>query len=189
MSTYPVTYHQSPAVDRNRLTVFFRLIMLIPHTIWNMFYALGAFIVVFFAWFAILFTGRYPDGMYNFVAGYVRFVMRYNGYAFLVTDEFPPFDGGEHPEYPVQVHIPPPPESLSRLTTGLRMFLLIPVYILYYVFTIWIYVVAIAFWFVAVFAGKTSEGLINAINFPMAFTARAYAYWLLLTDGFPPIDD
>ena len=189
MSTYPVTYHQTPAVDRNRLTVFFRLIMIIPHAIVAMFYGIGAFVVVFFAWFAIVFTGRYPEGMYNFVAGYVRFAMRLNGYLFLVTDEFPPFDGGEHPEYPIQVHIPPPPESLSRLTTALRIFLLIPVYILYYVFSIWIQVVAIAIWFVAVFTGKTSEGLINAINFPMAFTARAYAYWLLLTDGFPPIDD
>jgi hypothetical protein len=189
MSTYPVTYHQTPAVDRNRLTVFFRYFMLIPHAIWGWFYGIGAFIVVFLAWFAIVFTGRYPEGMYNFVAGYVRFIVRYNGYAFLVTDEFPPFDGGEHPEYPVVVHIPPPPAELNRLTTALRMFLLIPVYILYSVFSIWIFCVAIAIWFVAVFTGKTSEDLINAINFPMAFAARAIAYALLLTDGFPPIDD
>jgi len=127
--------------------------------------------------------------MYNFVAGYVRIIIRFNGYAFLVTDEFPPFDGAEHPEYPIGVQIPPPPENLSRMTTALRIVLLIPVYLLVYVFSIWIQVVGIAFWFVAVFAGKTSPGLIDAVKFPMAFTTRAYAYWLLLTDGFPPIDD
>lgn len=189
MSTYAVAYQQSPAVDRNRLTVFFRFIMVIPHLIWGSFYGIGAFVVTFLAWFAIIFTGRYPEGMYDFVAGFVRFYTRLTGYMYLVTDEFPPFDGGEHPEYPVQANIPPPPENLSRLTTGLRMFLLIPVYILQYVFTIWIQVVAIAFWFVAVFAGKTSPGLIDAVRFPMAFNTRSYAYWLLLTDGFPPIDD
>ena len=189
MSTYPVTYHQSPPVDRNRLTVFFRYFMVIPHAIWACFYGFGAFVVTFFAWFAIVATGRYPDGMYNFVAGFVRFITRLGGYYYLVTDEFPPFDGGEHPEYPVQVHIPPPPTELNRLTTALRMFLLIPVYILTSVFSLWITVVAIALWFVAVFTGKTSESLTEAIRFPLAFTARAYAYWLLLTDGFPPIDD
>jgi len=189
MSTYPVAYDHIPAVDRSRLTVFFRFITVIPHLIWSFFYGIAAIVVTFIAWFAILFTGRYPDAMYDFVAGYVRFTMRFTGYMYLITDEYPPFDGGEHPEYPVQVRIPPPPANLKRLTTGLRIFLLIPVWILLYVFSIWIQVVAIAFWLVAVFTGKTSQSLIDAVRFPMAYTARAYAYGYLLTDGWPPLDD
>ena len=188
-SSYPVKYDQTPALDRSRLTVFFRLIMVIPHAIWCMFYGFAAFVVTFIAWFAIVFTGRYPTGMYDFVAGFVRFYTRFQGYLYLITDEFPPFDGGEHPEYPVRAQIAPPPENLSRLTTALRIFLLIPVYILVYVFSIWIEVVAIAFWFVAVFTGKTAASLIEAVRFPMAYTTRAMAYWLLLTDGWPPLDD
>jgi hypothetical protein len=111
MSTYPVVYSQTPAVERSRLTVFFRFIMVIPHLIWSMFYGLAAEIVVFLAWFAIVVTGRYPAGMYDFVAGYLRFSTRLLGYMLLVTDEFPPFDGGEHPEYPVQVVIPATPQE------------------------------------------------------------------------------
>ncbi len=187
-SSYPIAYAHAPAVDRSRLTVFFRLIMVIPHAIWSIFYGFAAGVVTFIAWFAILFTGRYPKGMYDFVAGYVRFYMRLTGYMFLVTDEFPPFDGGEHPQYPVRVRIPPAPQSLSRMTTALRFFLLIPVWILLYVFSIWIQVVAIAFWFVAVFTGKTSASLIDAVRFPMAYTARGYAYMYLLTDVWPPLD-
>lgn len=188
MSAYPVVYHQTPAVDRSRLTVFFRFIMVIPHLIWSMFYGIAAGVVVFLAWFAILFTGRYPAGMYEFVAGYMRFSTSLLGYMYLVTDEFPPFDGAVHPEYPVQVLIPAPQESYSRLTTFFRIFLLIPVFVLQYVFTLWIYAVAIAIWVVAVITGKTSVGLVDAESFPLAYLARSYAYTYLLTDGWPPLE-
>ncbi len=80
MSTYPIVYHQMPAVDRSRLTVFFRFFMAIPHFIVSIFYGFAAGVVVFLAWFAIIFTGRYPEGMYNFVAGYLRYSSRMNGY-------------------------------------------------------------------------------------------------------------
>jgi len=189
VSTYPIVYHQMPAVDRSRLTVFFRFFMAIPHFIVSIFYGFAAGVVVFLSWFAIILTGRYPEGIYNFVAGYLRFSSRMNGYMFLVTDEYPPFDGGEHPEYPVKLRIPPPQESYSRLTTFFRIILLIPVMVLLYVFNLWIQAVAIALWFVAVIMGKTSEGFVNAHLFPLAYMWRSYAYGYLLTDRWPPLDD
>lgn len=189
MSTYPIVYDQTPAIDRSRLSVFFRLILIIPHTIVAFFYAIGALVVVFIAWFAILFTGRYPDGMYQFVAGFLRFSMRYNAYAYLITDTFPPFDGAYHPEYPVRVSIPEPQESYDRLTTLFRIVLLIPVLVLTYIFGIWMEAVAIALWFVAVIMGRTPAGLVNAQFFPFAYSARATAYWLLLTDRWPVLED
>jgi hypothetical protein len=189
MSTYPVIYRQTPALQRSRLTVFFRFLLVIPHLIWSFVYGLAAQIVVIVAWFAIVFTGRYPQGMYDFVAGYVRFSTRLLGYMELVTDTFPPFDGGEHPEYPVAVTIPPPQERYSRLTTVFRVILLIPVAILQYVFLLWIYAVSIAIWVVAVIMGKTSAGLVDSERFPLAYMARSYAYSYLLTDKWPPLDD
>ena len=100
---YPVAYDQNPPVERNRLTVFFRIFIVIPHFIVAMFYGLAFLLAVIVAWFAILFTGKYPQGLYDFCAGFLRFGTRLIGYYFLVTDEFPPFDGGEHPEYPIRV--------------------------------------------------------------------------------------
>ena len=189
MSAYPVAYHQTPALERSRLSVFFRFIMVIPHLIWSFFYGFAAGIAVFVAWFATVFSGRYPAGVYEFVAGYLRFSTRLYAYTYLVTDEFPPFDGGAHPEYPVEARIPPPQESYNRLTTALRIFLLIPVMILLYVFSLWIQAVAIALWFVAVITGKTPLALADAGRFPLAYMMRAYAYAYLLTDGWPPLED
>jgi hypothetical protein len=186
---HPVAYHQTPAIERSRLTVFFRFIMVIPHLIWSFFYGLTARIVVFIAWFAIVLTGRYPPGMYEFAAGYLRFSTRLNAYRYLVRDEFPPFGGGEHPDYAVTASIPPPQERYNRLATAFRIVLLIPVFILLYVLRLWIRAVSIVIWLSAVIMGKTSAGLVDAERFPLAYLTRGYAYAYLLTDSWPPLED
>jgi hypothetical protein len=64
----------------------------IPHYIVLFFLDIAAVVVVVVAWFAILFTGRYPEGMFNFVVGVMRWSLRVTAYAFLlVTDRYPPF--------------------------------------------------------------------------------------------------
>lgn len=189
MSAYPVGYVQDPAEDRSRLTVFFRLLTVIPHLIWAFFYGIAAYLAIFAAWFAIVVTGRYPRGLYDFSAGYLRFYQRVNAYYYLVTDVYPPFDGGEHDEYPVHIAVAPPLERYSRLRTLFRFLLAIPIYILNYAFVIWASAVAIAIWFVAVITGRTSAGLVGAQRIPMAYIARSTAYFALITERWPPMDD
>jgi hypothetical protein len=64
----------------------------IPHYIVLFFLWIAAIVVVIIAWFAILFTGRYPRGMFDFVQGVIRWGVRVVAYAFvLVTDRYPPF--------------------------------------------------------------------------------------------------
>lgn len=67
-------------------------LLAIPHYIVLFFLYVGVFFAVFFAWFAILFTGRYPRGVFDFVEGVLRWHNRVEAYAFaLVTDRYPPF--------------------------------------------------------------------------------------------------
>jgi len=189
MSAYPVVYDQSPPVKRSRLTVFFRWIMAIPHFIWLTLYGLAAYIVVVIAWFALMFTAKYPQGMYNFIAGFLRYASRVSAYLLLVVDDYPPFDGGEHSEYPVRIKVGSPQAKYSRLLVFFRFILAIPILILQYVFEIWLLAVAVAIWFVAVFTGKTAPGLTEAMRFPMSYYVRSSAYLFLLTDKFPPVSD
>jgi Domain of unknown function (DUF4389) len=189
MSAYPVAYEQDPPVKRNRLTIFLRAFMCIPHAIWSWFYGIGLFFVDIAAWFAIVFTGRFPQGMYDFVAGYLRFYTRFCAYALLVVDEFPSFDGGEHRGYPVRVAIAPPAPQYSRLKALFRLILAIPIFILQYLLQIWLVVIAIGIWFVAVVTGKTSPGLTEAMHLPMSYYVRSSAYVYLITDAYPPIVD
>jgi hypothetical protein len=76
----------------NRLLPLVKWFLAIPHYIVLAFLWLGVLIVVIVAWFAILFTGRYPRALFDYVEGVVRWHNRVIGYAFiLVTDRYPPF--------------------------------------------------------------------------------------------------
>jgi uncharacterized protein DUF4389 len=81
-----------PALEgRNRLTTFFRGILVIPQAIVLIFLYIGAGFAWLIAFFAVLFTGRWPEGLRQFVVGVVRWQTRVTAYAYLLTDEYPPF--------------------------------------------------------------------------------------------------
>jgi len=84
-----------PYPDAQRLNQWlpiFKWLLAIPHVIVLFFLGIGAFVAAVVAWFAILFTGTYPRGLFHFVEGTFRWTNRVIGYALiLVTDEYPPF--------------------------------------------------------------------------------------------------
>ena len=118
----------------------------------------------------------------------MRFYGRVQAYLYLVVDEYPPFDGGEHPEYQVVVNVPPPQESYDRVKTIFRFILAIPIVIVQYAMSLWLMAVAVVLWFAGVFTGKTSQGLTEAMRTPMAYYVRSTAYLFLLTEDWPPFD-
>jgi Domain of unknown function (DUF4389) len=184
---YPVTYqadHQGEG--RNRLTTFFRGLVAIPWFIVAALYGIAAFVAIVIAWFALVFTARYPDGLYNFVAGYVRMVSRVNAFYYLATDEWPPFNGEDDPAYPVRVGIPAPQPEYSRLKALFRIIIGIPVMILAWVQGLIVSVIGIISWFAILFTGRQSEGLFNPLRSGLAYNARATAYFSLLTEDYPP---
>jgi hypothetical protein len=84
---YPDAQH-----DLNRWLPLVKWLLAIPHYIVLFFLWLAALVCIVIAWFAILFTGRYPRGLFEFVDGVLRWGNRVVAYAFiLVTDEYPPF--------------------------------------------------------------------------------------------------
>ena len=80
------------ATQMNRWLPLIKWLLAIPHYVVLFFLWIASFVAVIVAWFAILFTGRYPRELFNFVVGVFRWSNRVNGYAFtLVTDQYPPF--------------------------------------------------------------------------------------------------
>ena len=78
--------------DLNRWLPLVKWFLAIPHFIVLFFLAIAAIVCVIIAWFAIIFTGRYPRGLFDFVVGVIRWANRVTAYAFvLVTDKYPPF--------------------------------------------------------------------------------------------------
>jgi hypothetical protein len=86
-----IAYPDVPA-DLNRWLPLVKWLLAIPHYIVLFFLGIAAFVSVVIAWFAILFTGRYPRGLFDFVVGVGRWGVRVGAYAFLLTtDRYPPF--------------------------------------------------------------------------------------------------
>ena len=82
----------SPALEgRNRLTVLLRIITVIPAYIFNLIIVVIATVCIILGFFAVLFTGRWPDGLRRFVVGSHLVSLRYFTYGLLLTDEYPPF--------------------------------------------------------------------------------------------------
>jgi Domain of unknown function (DUF4389) len=78
--------------DLNRWLPLVKWLLAIPHYVVLFFLGIAAFVCVVISWFAILFTGRYPRGLFEFVVGVMRWGNRVQGYAFvLITDRYPPF--------------------------------------------------------------------------------------------------
>ena len=82
--------------DLNRWMPLFKWILVIPHIIVLILIFIAVVFCTVFAWFAILLTGRYPKGIFDFVEGFLRWSLRVNAYVFLLTtDQYPPFRLGE----------------------------------------------------------------------------------------------
>ena len=165
------------------------MILVIPLGIWGYLYSLVAMIAVFLAWVAIVVTGRYPLGLYMFVADYVRLLARSTAYGALLCDPYPPFVGGDRPDYPVRMQFAGPLERYSRLKTFFRFILAIPIAILRYVITLLLEITAVAAWFVIVITGTLPRGLFDVMDMANSYVSRSDAYLFLLTETYPPFED
>lgn len=89
---HPTSLSISPDLEgRNRLTCFFRIILMIPALIFLAIIVIIATICSILGFFAVLFTGRWPEGLRNFVVANLRISARFGAYASFLTDQYPPF--------------------------------------------------------------------------------------------------
>jgi hypothetical protein len=186
---YPVRYEADYAEQQSRAITFFRLILAIPwYIVWQV-YLLAAFVVAFLAWFAIVFTARYPEGLYNFNAGVLRFSARANAFFFLQTDRWPSFGFEDDPSYPIRLQVDPPLESYNRWKTLFRLIVGVPVMFMVGLLGYLYQMASVVAWFHIVFMGRTSGGVHNALTTGLAYQMRATGYFLLLTETLPPVSD
>jgi Domain of unknown function (DUF4389) len=184
---YPIAYEVDFNPEPNRWTTFFRLILAIPWLIVATFWGLLFLFTHFFAWVAVVILGRYPQWLYEFNSGVVRFGVRTGAWIYLQTDEWPPFGLADDPNYPIRVNVAPAAERQSRLKAFFRLILVLPMMIVAYAVNymhLWIAVIA---WLAIVFRGYLPEGINSALTFVNGFYARVYGYTAILTDDYPPI--
>ena len=186
---YPVTYEPDYRKDRNRLTTFFRLILAITWILVAFVYMIATAVVVIVAWVLLVILGRYPQGLYDFVGGILRFYMRVTAFVTLQTDAWPPFGISADSDYPVRINFAPPAARQSRLKAFFRIILIIPLLLMTYIFSTLQQAIAVLAWVTIVFRGYQPAGVHNALAFTNSWYTRAYAYMFLMRDEYPSVGD
>jgi hypothetical protein len=187
-------------LERSRLTVFFRLLISIPHLIWLYLFGSAVGIMVFINWFVLLFRGEPLATIHEVVGRYLRAVVHVYGFLFLAANPYPPFLG-EPGRYPIDLDVPPPARQ-NRWKTGFRIILALPAVFFGaaligsagartngYNISLGV-AVAAAFvgWFAILARGSLPRGLRDLINYALAYTAQLDAYLFLVTDRYPNAD-
>jgi hypothetical protein len=182
-------------------------ILVIPHSIVLAFLWVAAAVATVVAWFAILFTGRYPRGIFDFNVGVLRWTWRVSYYATnaIGTDRYPPFTLAEVPDYPATLSVEYP-ERLSRRLALVKWILAIPHLIVVGIFsggawfgwTAWhedwgrstggglIGILVIVAGAVLLFKGRYPRSLYDFLMGLNRWILRVGAYVLLMRDEYPP---
>ena len=170
--------------ELSRLLIFVKWLLLIPH--FFILYALGAVhgVITLIALFAILFTTKYPEGLFKIALGILRWQANVYAYFLLQRDEYPPFswDAGE---YPLTLEVEYP-ESLNRWAPLYKWLLAIPNMIVLMVLGIVAFILVFFSWFAILFTGKFPSGLFDFVVGTQRWSLRLNAYIYLMRDEYPP---
>lgn len=205
VSEHPVRLQLNDDLERDRLTVFFRVILAIPHFIWIALWGIAAFVAAIVNWLATLALGRSPDALHGFLAAYVKYATQFYAYFHLVADPYPSFTGQDG--YPVDLTIAAP-VSQNRLTVAFRGLLFVPSLLLcavlagapsyssrliggngsYAVNSGLLHSFSIFGWFAIMARGAMPRGLRDGAAYALSYGAQFWAYAFLLTDRYPDSD-
>ena len=160
-------------------------LLVIPHLIVLCFVAIGAFFVGIYAFFAVLFTGRWPRGAFDYIVGTFRWAYRVIAYVHLMTDAYPPFSLDDDPAYPVRLTIDYP-EHVDNWRPLVQWLLAIP-YLIVAAALYWLtgILTFIAF-FTVLFTKEIPRGLFELMVPGLRWNVRGGAYGYFMTDRYPP---
>lgn len=168
---------------RSRVTVFFRLLLAIPHLIWILLWTIAAFFAAILNWFVTLFTGTPAASFHRFLSRYVRYGLHVASFVYLAANPFPGFTG-EEGTYPLDLVLPER-RPQNRWKTGFRLILAIPAAIVNGALGSCLFVAAVLTWFYALVRGSAPWGLRNLSAYALRYSAQIDAYFLLITDVYP----
>ena len=208
---HPTRLTVTDDLRRSRLTVFFRLLLALPHLIWLTLWGIAAQLAAFANWLAVIINAESPPVFHNFLVGYTRYATHVHAYLFLTGNQFPDFRG--RPGYPIDVEFDPPARQ-SRWSALFRLVLALPSLVLGATVG-WIGltsgalgavatlgdehngggpvvfvggligIAAVGVWFAALILGRSPRGLRDVSAYALGYTAQVLAYLFLLTGRYP----
>ena len=191
--SYPVNIRASLDEPLNRWLFLVKWLLIIPHVLVLVFLIVLLVVSIAVAFFAILFTRKYPRGLFDFNTGVLRWGWRVGFYSYdaLGTDKYPPFSL-ESRDYPADLSIEYP-EQLSRKLVLVKWILAIPHLVIVGIFQGWgskygglIWVLVLIAAVAHLFTGKYPKEIFDLVIGMNRWSYRVYAYVALMTDKYPP---
>jgi Domain of unknown function (DUF4389) len=181
-------------LGRSRLTVFFRLLLALPHLIWWELWGLVATLIYPIVALVAVINGALPGWAHSFYGALTRYSLHLYAYLTLAANPYPGFVG-EPGSYPVAAEFPPPARQ-NRWSMAFRWVLAIPPFLLaaamggvsaYGSIGI-LFVLPFLGWFAALARGSMPRGMRDALVYALGYTTQVYAYFFLLSDHYPSAD-
>jgi Domain of unknown function (DUF4389) len=171
--------------ELNRWLPLVKWLLVIPHWFALFFVGIGAMFVLIYAFFAVLFTGRFPRGAFDYVVGTYRWSYRAVAYAYLMVDAYPPFSLADDPNYPVRLDIEYP-EHIANWRPLVQWLLAIPYLIVAGVLGWLTGIMAFIAFFTILFTKQIPRGLYELMVPGLRWQLRGGAYSHFMTERYPP---
>jgi Domain of unknown function (DUF4389) len=185
---YPV-FLDCPRQDQyNRFLPLVKWLLAFPHYIVLAILAIGVAFAKIAAFFVVLFTGRYPRGIFDFVVSVFRWSWRVSSYVMLLTDRYPPFALAEDADHPATLRIDYPEDGIARWRPLVQWLLVIPYAIVAGVLHSVAGIVAFIGVFVILFTEELPQGMYELILIPNRWSMRTAAYGGFMVDRYPPFE-
>ncbi len=190
MSCYPLNGEviSTPRVGRWRPLV--NWVLVVPSYVWMIVLTLGAAVVSFVAWLSIVFTGRMPESLGDYLVAVLRYQWRVLTYLYGLTECYPGFrvvagylDPGDYPA----VFYSARPTDRRRVTVAFRAILVIPQIVVLYFFNVAAFVVLVIGWFAVLILGRWPQKPRSFVTDWMRWIFRVTGYLFLLVDQYPPL--
>ncbi len=181
---YPVVFEAIYPERASRWKALLRIFLAIPVLIFWAVVSSAVNAVTVASWLAIIVRGRIPRWLFNFQVALYRWQYRALGYVLLLTEVYPPFEG----DYPIDFDVRYPERVIRWKVLVWKFITAIPHFIILFFLWIGALLVTILAWFFILIAGRYPQGLFEYVAGVMRWGARVNAYFLSLTDEYPPFN-
>jgi hypothetical protein len=171
--------------ELNRWLPLVKWLLVIPHFFALFFVGIGALVMLVYAFFAVLFTGRFPRVAFDFLVGTYRWSYRVMVYASLMVDPYPPFTLADDPNYPVRLDVEYP-EHVANWRPLVQWLLAIPFLIVAGILVYFTGILAFISFFTILFTKRIPRGIYDLMVPGLRWQLRGNAYVHFMTERYPP---
>lgn len=169
----------------NRLTVLFRLVLVIPHQVALLVLAIPLMVILPISWLVALVTGQVPAGLASYLEGYTCWVSRVNAYTYMMVDDYPPFSFSCDSDYPVQISLSP--GRIGRLVVLFRILTVTPLAIVTVALAFGWELLAVFFWLYMLITGRRPRMVMGATMVTLYAALRYMAAYMMLDSSPVPM--